>query len=141
MAARFVDKQEVRSVAQLSKLQAEQLRLAGKAYDGEDLPVEARLAGDEPEHEEGSFLGFCNLYKVVDGDRHLYDAWIYMVDSGTIFRAGTTEKVAEIIQFGLECDDPVIRMALGPAMVEARLLPRGDSSYTEFAEALARQEA
>lgn len=140
MAARFVDKQEIRSIDQLSHIQREQLRLAGKAYDGEDLPAEARLAGDEPEEEETSFLGFCSLWRVVDGDRHLYDVWLYMVDSGAIYRANTTDIVAEIIQFGLECEDEEVRMALGPAMVEAKLLPRGDSSYEEFAAALAAQE-
>lgn len=139
MAARFVDMKGIRAIDQLSDIQREQLRLAGKAYDGEDLPAEARLASEEPEEEEGSFLGFCALWRVVDGERHLYDAWLCMVDSGTIFRANTTEAVAEIIQFGLECEDEGIRMALGPAMVEAKLLPRGDSSYEEFAAALAAQ--
>lgn len=139
MSARFVDRREVRSIDELSPVEREQLRLAGLAYDGEELAPEARLAGDGPDDEEGSFLGYCHLWRVVDGDRHLFDAWFYMVDSGSIYRAGTTERVAEIIQFGLECPDPALRAELGPAMVEARLLPRGDSSYAEFAAALARQ--
>jgi len=62
------------------------------------------------------------------------------VDSGTIFRAGTTEVVAEVIQFGLECDDPEVRRELGPAMVEAGILPRSDSDYAEFADLLRDQE-
>lgn len=139
MAARFADKLAVSSLSELTEIEREQLRLAGQRYDGENLPAAARLAGEEPEQEEGSFLGFCDLWRVVDGDEHLYDAWLYMVDSGTIFRAGTTEIVAEIIQCGLECEDEDIRMQLGPAMVEARLLPRADSAYEEFAAALARQ--
>ena len=35
-----------------------------------------------------------------------------MVDSGAIFRAGTTDVVAEIMQFGLECEDPALKEAL-----------------------------
>src|SRR5689334_16284473 len=63
-----------------------------------------------------------------------------MGDSGTFFRAGTTEDVAMVIQSGLECEDPALRAQLGPAMVEARLLPQSDASYTEFAAALAKQQ-
>lgn len=47
-----------------------------------------------------------------------------------------TEGVAEIVQFGLECADPTVRRDLGPAMVEAGLVPRSDSSYAEFAALL-----
>jgi hypothetical protein len=61
------------------------------------------------------------------------------VDSGTVLRAGTTEVVAEVIQFGLECADPAARRELGPAMVAAGILPRSDRSYPEFAALLADQ--
>ena len=141
MAARFVDPKEIRSVDQLSAVQREQLRSAGKAYDGQDLSAEQRMAGEAPEEVEGSFLGFCTLWKVVDGTNHVYDAWCYMVDSGAIFRANTTQQVASIVQFGLECEDPVIRMQLGTAMVHARLLPVGDKSYKTFAAELSKQNA
>lgn len=137
MHLRFVDPREIGSLADLSAVQIEQLRAAGKAYDGEDLPAEARLAGDAPFETEGSFLGSCQLWRVVRGDEHVYDAWLYMVDSGSFFRAGTTEEVAGIVQCGLECPDRALRAELGPAMVEARLLPHGDGSYQEFAAALA----
>lgn len=138
MAARFVDKREIRSIEDLTEVQLEQLRLAGMAYDGEELPVAARLAEDS-DPSEGSFYGFCDLWRVCDGDERLYDAWIYAVDSGSIYRANTTEEVAGIVQFGLECDDSQLRLQLGAAMVEARLLPKSDSSYQEFAAELARQ--
>ena len=95
--------------------------MAGKFYDGSDLPAAARLAGGAVEGD-GSLFD-TELWKVVDGARHLYDAWFYMSDSGTFFRAGTTEDVAMVIQCGLECEDPALRAQLGPAMVEARLLP------------------
>ncbi|GIH08458.1 hypothetical protein Rhe02_65250 [Rhizocola hellebori] len=139
MALQFVDRTEVRSIDQLSEVQREQLRLSGVAYDGQDLPAQARLA--EGSVDEGpSFLGFCEHWRIVDGDRYAFDAWMYMVDSGTFFRAGTTEQVAEIIQFGLECDDPQLRLQLGAAMVQAQQLPKADSSYQEFAAHLDHED-
>lgn len=138
MPARFVEKRIISSVEELSPMEREQLRTAGKFYDGDDRPPEDRLAGGVQEGD-GSLFD-TELWKVVDGDRHLYDAWLYMGDSGTFFRAGTTEDVAMVIQSALECEDPEIRAQLGPAMVEAKLLPSSDSDYDEFAAALAAQD-
>ncbi len=134
-----MDEREITDAGGLSPIEREQLRAAGRLYDGEDLDAEARLADDD--QEETSFRGFCTLWRVVDGDEPRYDAWLYQVDSGTFFRAGTTEVVAEVIQFGLECDDAEVSRELGPAMVAAGLLPKSDSSYAEFAELLGQQEA
>lgn len=140
MALQFTAKRAIRSIDDLStESEKAQLRQAGKLWDGEDLPAEDRLAPGGPDENETSFAGFCDLWKIVDGEQHVYDAWLYMVDSGAIFRAGTTDEVAGVIQFGLECEDPDLRLALGMAMVAAKLLPPGDSSYAEFAAALAKQ--
>ncbi len=138
MAARFVNKREITSLDQLTPVECEQLQLAGKAYDGEDRPVSDRLAGDGTEEVEGSFQGSCELWEIVDADQPLYDAWMLMSDSGSIFRAHTIEEVAGIVQCGLECADPAIRLTIGVAMVEAELLPHGDSAYQEFAAELAK---
>jgi hypothetical protein len=137
MPARFVDKRIINAVEELNPLEREQLRVAGRFYDGDDRPASDRLAGGVVEGD-GSLFD-TELWKVVDGDRHLYDAWFYMGDSGTFFRAGTTEDVAMVIQGGLECEDRAIRGQLGPAMVEASLLPEGDASYAEFVAALEGQ--
>ncbi len=139
MPARFVEKRIISAIEELNPIEREQLRIAGRFYDGDDRPAADRLAGGVVEGD-GSLFD-TELWKVVDGGRHLYDAWLYMSDSGTFFRAGTTEDVAMVIQCGLECDDPEIRAQLGPAMVEARLLPESDASYAEFAAMLAEQQA
>jgi hypothetical protein len=133
-----VDEREINDPAELSPIEREQLRAAGRLYDGEDLDAEARLTEDD--QDEAGFRGFCTLWRVVDGDEVRFDAWLYQVDSGTFFRAGTTEVVAEVVQFGLECTDPQVRRELGPAMVEAGILPKSDLSYPEFAELLRNQE-
>ncbi|WP_238019761.1 hypothetical protein KZZ52_11710 [Dactylosporangium sp. AC04546] len=139
MPSRFTDEREITGAVNLTPIQRDQLRAAGKLYDGEELDAAARLVNDP--HDERSFLGFCNLWRVVDGTEDRYDAWLYQVDSGTIFRAGTTEVAAEIIQFGLETRDPAVRAELGPALVEAGLLPKSDLSYPEFAELLRAQQS
>lgn len=133
-----MQQREIVDAGGLSALEREQLRTAGLRYDGEDLDAGTRLADDD--NEETSFRGFCTLWRVMDGDTPTYDAWLYQVDSGTFFRAGTTEVVAEVVQFGLECDDAEVRRELGPAMVEAGMLPKSDLSYPEFAEILRDQE-
>lgn len=137
MPARFVEKRIISLVEELNPKEREQLRVAGKFYDGSDLPAESRLAGGVDE-DDGSLFD-TELWKVVDGGRHLYDVWFYMTDSGTFFRAGTTEDVAMVIQSGLECEDAALRTELGAAMVEAKLLPQSDGSYAEFAAVLEAQ--
>jgi|GEM_PF-3203650 len=135
---RFRDKRTIASADELTPIEREQLRVAGKRYDGEDLPAETRLVPIGPDdYMEGSFAASCTLWRIVDGDRHVYDAWFYMGDSGTFFVAGTSEDVAAVIQCGLQCNDRALRLLLGPGMVDAGLLPRADSSYDEFAAELA----
>ncbi|WP_433616433.1 hypothetical protein ACQP2P_14685 [Dactylosporangium sp. CA-139114] len=118
MTMRAVDHRDITDVEQLNALEREQLRIAGVRYDGEDLPVEDRL--DPEGDEETSFHGFCGTCRIVDGPAHRYDVWLYQVDSGTVFRAGTTEAVADVIQAGLECHDPGIAAELEEAWPSVR---------------------
>ena len=78
-----------------------------------------------------------NLWDVLDGDGEMvYEAWFYMGDSGTIFRAGTLNVVAEIVQGGIEpprhsrgrsveVDVEVLRAALISATRAVRDQPHG----------------
>jgi hypothetical protein len=139
MTLRFLDRIVLDAGSPLTDSQRAQLAVIGPRYFGGDGP--ARLAApdedidDDPEANRA--LGYCKFASLVDGERACFDAWLYMVDSGTVFVAGTTQVVAQIIQFGIECDDPALRRQLGMAMVEAKLLPVGDQSYSEFAALLA----
>ncbi|MDX3538127.1 hypothetical protein PV721_28000 [Streptomyces sp. MB09-01] len=130
--ADFTHKRHITSVAQLAPVQVEQLRLCGQAYDGEDRPAERRLTPGTPDDE---VLYCVELWDVVSDGSPLYEAWFYQVDSGSIFLAGTTEMVAQIIQSGLECEDPDRELELGTAMVRAGLIPPGDSEYQRFSRA------
>lgn len=123
-------RQPVESADGMTGAARAQIVAAGKLYDGEDRTPEQRFAEDDG--SETSWSGYCFYAPVFDGEEIAYDAWFMMVDSGTFFRAGTTDAVAGIIQFGLECDDKALRDELGVAMVAAKLLPTADGSYAHF---------
>ncbi|GAA2814727.1 hypothetical protein GCM10010441_44250 [Kitasatospora paracochleata] len=131
--AEFTNRRSITSAQELTPVQVEQVRLCGLAYDGEDLPAGCRLGADGDDEE--TVLSFCEVWDVVADGAARYEAWFYQVDSGSVFLAGTTEMVAEIIQCGLQCADAERRTELGTAMVTAGLLPASDSAYQEFLHA------
>jgi hypothetical protein len=112
----MADERQITNAAELSPIERAQLRAAGKLYDGRDLEPEARLAATDEDEDETNLAGHCSLGHVFVDGQHRYDVWRYRVDSGTIFHAGTTEVVAEIIQFGLEIRDPAAREHLSAAL-------------------------
>src|SRR5579863_364105 len=140
MPARFIDQRKRTSSDPLSDIERAQLDVIGPKYFGGKGA--ARLAGDDDDGDpmETRTLIECESWRIVDGDRHVYDAWYYMGDSGTIFKTGTTAVVAEVIQCGLQCANSSLRTQLGAAMVAAKLLPTSDLGYAEFSQALANQQ-
>ncbi len=105
---RIVAHRPVTSPEGLCALELEQLRVAGRLYDGVDRAPERRFVemprdcgDDEDEDEDGEdegcfgLRGFLSVSRVHDdADRHLYDLWRIDPDSATLFAAGTTEPVA-----------------------------------------------
>jgi hypothetical protein len=101
-----------KSIDDLDEMAKKQLRIAGRGYDGHDLPAKKRL---EPNGEETSFAKLVERRSVVDAQgTPLYDLWIYMVDSGSIFEAGTSTEVGGIAQGGVVLKQPNVplRVAL-----------------------------
>jgi hypothetical protein len=101
----------------LSAMQQKQLRAFGRAYDGDDLTAKQRLAPGK-DVESGSFAGALEIVPILDAKtrKPLFDAFL-TIDSGSIFKAGTTTEVAAIIQGGLEqCKDPALQAALTKAL-------------------------
>jgi hypothetical protein len=139
MPARFNEPTDLNATTPLTELHRARLAVVGPRYFGGKGPANLPGADSNGDPMESRTLLFCEERKVVDGERHLFDAWFYMADSGTFFVAGTADPIARIIQCGLQCDDATLRAILGPAMVEAKLLPRGDGGYEEFAQLLALQ--
>ena len=85
---------------------------AGKAWDGRRLGA-ARRMSTKAEDEDVSFAGSLRIRVLAgsDGERR-YDVLEYAGDSGTVFRSGTIEVVAELIQCGLEGGDASLRRAI-----------------------------
>ncbi|MEZ4428211.1 MAG: hypothetical protein R3A51_11050 [Nannocystaceae bacterium] len=96
-----------------------QLEISHRLYGGKERPAADILIDDGEERDEEISPQFLELRTIVDADgAPVYDAWLYMVDSGTIFKTGTEEVIAEVIQFGLETDDPALEAALDPLLGE-----------------------
>ncbi len=98
MPLQYQPLRKIISLDQLTPAQRDQVRAAGKLYDGKDLPIEARVAAEE---DGVAFYGLKHREIHVDGS-HAYDAWTYNVDSGTTFIANTTEVVGELVQYAFQ---------------------------------------
>jgi hypothetical protein len=99
-------------VLDLGPIAEEQLRIAGRTWDGLDLEPEERLDGER----EDTFAG--TLVVSTFGDESgvpLFDVFTYGEDSGVIFRAGTTELVGAIAYGKVEMKDRRARTALEQA--------------------------
>lgn len=101
--------------AGFSALDEKQLRAAGKLYFGKVWPLTTLLSKDR--HCEESLLHLLEYRSLANAaGKHVYDAWEYAGDSGTIFAAGTTRVVAEVVQGSVECDDEALRDAVDDAL-------------------------
>lgn len=96
MVLRFDRIWQPQSWEELSVVHKAQLERISMDYDGGLRRPEERLLdnGDE----EGSFHGRIDVCELVEGDELRYELWLYNVDSGSLFVAGTTRKIARIVQ-------------------------------------------
>lgn len=92
----------------------EQLRLAGKSWDGRDLAAEERLDGEI----EGTFAGTLVRCVLADASSStpLFDVLLYAGNAGSIFRAGTTELVGAVADGTVEMKDRRARLAIQDAL-------------------------
>jgi hypothetical protein len=118
----LTDRRMLTTTDGLSAHEVAQLGEIGRLYFGSVGPV--TIDDDFPGDPLASRVLMCvDRWKVVENGTHAYDLWQYMSDSGTMFRAGTSEIVAEIIQEGVECDDSAIADALDNAIAQSRKKP------------------
>lgn len=104
------------SVDELDAVGREQLRICGERWDGQDLPAEQRLFATDTEIETNFYTMMLARWDVFDDATHVYDAWFFAVDSGVIFRAGTTAVVCIVVQFDFQsAEDPALAVALAEA--------------------------
>jgi hypothetical protein len=103
-------------VLDLGPLAEEQLRLAGKSWDGADLPPEDRLDGEL----EDSFAGTLERRVLGDADAAgggpLFDVLLFAEDAGVVFAAGTTKVLALIAYGKVETRDRRLRSAIEAAL-------------------------
>jgi hypothetical protein len=93
----------------LSVTDGQQVKSAGKLWDGLALEAAARLApGDEA---SGSLAGMLEHVEVTSNGKAAYDAWL-IADGGTVFESGTTSVVATIAQNQVESSKPKLAKAL-----------------------------
>ena len=111
----FANPLHPQSVDELDAVARDQVRRCGEQWDGDDLPVEARLHPTDTIDDANFYLQMLARWDVLDGGRHAYDAWFFAVDSGVVFRARTTEVVCVVVQFDFQADDPALAAALGDA--------------------------
>jgi hypothetical protein len=65
---------------------------------------------------DGRTISFVFISSVLDGDTHAYDLWQYMGNEGMIFRARTTEVVADIRRYDVRCTNRALQKALQDAI-------------------------
>lgn len=105
--------------AVFSELDKEQLVVAGKRYlGGKGAPIEVLLAHDpKGPDEERSLRGQLFYRAIADAKgKHVYDAWLYQADSGTVFKAGTSRVAAEYAQCSVTCKNERLAEALEEAL-------------------------
>lgn len=110
-------------VLDLGPIAEEQLRIAGKSWDGADLAPEERLDGEL----EDSFAGTLERRVLADEESPetpLFDVLLFLEDSGVVFAAGTTKVVALIAYRKVETRDRRTRDALEEAIAAPAAAPK-----------------
>ncbi len=102
----------------LSEIHRAQLDRISTLYDGGVVSGRQRLVQDG---SETSFAGMIELWDLVEDDQVRYEFWHYVVDSGTIFIANTTQVLAEVGQGHLcPIEDKVFMRAFRDAVQAAK---------------------
>lgn len=105
----------------LGDTERRQLEIGSERYDGSHRTAGAIFAGegDEPITHDS-----IRRFALLRDGAPAYDAWLFMTDAGIVFRARSTDVIAEIVQGGIECADAALRRDLRIAIAVARDLPR-----------------
>jgi hypothetical protein len=113
--------------ADLDPIRTKQLETAQSTYGGKRLKA-AAIFQNEADGDVGGETILPSLTEIVylmdEEGAPAYDAWLYMGDTGSIFKAGTTKRIASIIQGGLECKSLQLRVALKDALATKPKLKR-----------------
>lgn len=97
----------------------QQLRIAGKAWDGQDLDAFERLDGER----DDSFAGKLERRVLGEGGRPVYDVFLFGEGAGVFFRAGTTTVLGVIADHLVETTDRPARLAIEQTLKDAPAAP------------------
>ena len=123
-----------KAVEELNRIEQEQLRRAGTAWDGLDLPTSARLAKDG---SEATFAGALELKSFADADGTVsFDVVLHGEGSGAIFKGGTSEVIGAVAYGVVELSDKLSRVG-----VQAVLASKPDPAAEARVKAAARAKA
>ncbi|AKV03363.1 Histone H1-like protein HC2 [Labilithrix luteola] len=133
LVLRLVRLERPTSTDKLPALEQEQLRLAGTAWDGLDLPAAERLA---PNGGESTFAGTFERRTIVGTEESAsFDVLLYRDGSGTIFRGDSTAIVGAIAYGVVEMSDRRAREGLQEALTQTEAKPLPVAVKVEIAEA------
>ncbi len=105
--------------ADLDAIRSRQLEAANASYGGKRLTIAEIFAAREGD-DDTIMPSLTRLVVLADeSGEAAYDVWSYMGDSGSIFEAGTTKRIASIVQGGLECRSLALEIALREALTSA----------------------
>lgn len=99
-------------VLDLGPVAEQQLRIAGKSWDGLDLEPEERLDGEM----EGTFAGTLERRVLAEDGAALFDVVRFHEGDGVVFRAGTAEPIGLIADGRVEMTDRRARVAIEAAL-------------------------
>jgi hypothetical protein len=99
-------------VLDLGDLAEQQLRIAGRTWDGQDLDAFERLDGER----DDSFAGSLERRVLGEGKEPLYDVILFGDGAGVIFRANTVTVLGVIADHRVETTDRPARLALEVAL-------------------------
>lgn len=112
MNARFRKLKEPKSVAEMSAVECEQLSDAAHHLDGEEHPdLDAFLRDGD---------AFPEYFAVLRDGEHLYDAWLFSSDDGSLYERGTPDRAPyRVVQGKIELDGSSTLEALVAELQEA----------------------
>lgn len=113
LALTVLEVAEDADVLMLGDVAEEQLRVAGREWDGQDLDPFERLDGER----DDSFAG--SLRRVVlagPGRAAMFDVLLVAEGAGTVFRAGTRQVVGHVAEGAVEVRDTRTREAIAAAL-------------------------
>ena len=117
MKFKFVNDKYPKLASDLTNEEKAQLLICESLYFDAGYTVEQLL---DTENEDESFLDL-EIWDLVDeSDNLVYKVYGYNADSGTLFKANTTEVIGQVIQFGFECEDYEQEKTIGKLLDEAQ---------------------